>query len=858
MMKQRVIFTVLLALISLNASAQKSIKAGMREIERRYDKSFAYDSSLKVNVDYKGKKLSGDNMSDDLNRLFAGSDFDYSIEGEHIILKRAPRYKVSGRVVDIETGEPLIGASVLAHADYTFTDNDGCFEFDFRRGGEVLQIEYISYIKRRREINVDQDMQLTIELAPNENFIDEVVVTTLGADKRPLSKVNKQGTVAINTRKMESMPSLTGTQDVLKFLQTVPGVSAGSDGSSKIYIRGGMADQTQILLDDVPIYNASHAFGYVSLFSGESVSSMDIYKGYTSPSMGGRLSGVVDMKMKEGDRNSHNQTLQVGLITLEASADGPINKGRGSYALSGRLFTPSLLLQASKSLELGLPMYNFYDLTAKVVYDLNDRHALSLSGYSGSDNMGLSISNDNQSYFSNGSGDWYENESGEKYEFESGMSWGNSIGSLALDSKLSDRLSMRNLLYYSRLNNNLYYNYILEDSSNSTDTSSRSDEFGVRSAFDLKLKENYSLDFGAHASYQIFKPQHFVATDNGVESKGENHLQTLTSYALYANNNIELGNLNFDLGLRAAIYNNGEAIATTVEPRLSASYDFDATTSAWISATRNSQPLFSLGEKYLSIPVDFWTPYSGDKLPIADQVSLGARRELFSSLMLTAELYYKHTSNMGIIYNSEEYLLEGLGIEQGDGDAYGAEFMAQYTAGRFSAVGSYAYSNSTIVVGDIRRDFDYDTPHSANFLMMLRTVEKVNKKHTLSINLTYRTGRPFTLSNEVYEEIIMYDNELDNSNSGFQSSYSDITNYDPLMTVRLPDYFRADISYSMEKRLRHGSRTWQFSVTNFTNRKNPHFIVPNIGFWGEEPKANTYKAVSLLPIMPSFSYIRKF
>ncbi len=843
-MKIRVIFTALLALLSISASAQKSIKAGMREIERRYDKSFAYESSLKINVDYRGKKLSGDSLEADLRSLFAGSDFDWSITGEHIIVKVAPRYTISGRVVDIETGEPLVGASVLAHADYTFTDNDGRFDFEVRRGEECLQVDYLSYIGRSTTIAVESNIEVVIELTPNENYIAEVIVTTLGADQRPLSKVNSQGAVAINTKKMESMPSLTGTQDVLKFLQTVPGVSSGSDASSKVYIRGGMADQTQILLDDVPIYNASHAFGYVSLFSGESVSSMDIYKGYTSPSMGGRLSGVVDIKMKEGDRNRHNQTIQAGLIALEASADGPINKGRGSYAVSGRMFAPYLLLQAAKSLTLGLPIYNFYDLTAKVVYDLRKNHTLSLSGYTGSDDMGLSVSNDSNSFLY---GDMEDVENGEEYSFDSGMSWSNSITSLALQSTLSDKLSMKNALYYSFLTNKLYYSYTLDDSSNSTETRSQNDEFGFRSAFSLRLTDNYSLDFGGQASYQSFKPQHFLATTNGVGREGENYLQTLASYALYINNNIALGQFDLDMGIRSALYDNGESRVSTIEPRLSVSYQFDSTSSAWLSATRNSQPLLSLGEKYLSIPVDFWTPYSGNKLPIADQVSLGARRELFSSLMFTTELYYKHTTNMGIIYNSEEYLLEGLGIERGDGDAYGVEFMVQYTEGRFSAVSSYAYSASTIVVDGIRRDFDYDTPHSANLLAMLRTVEKVDRKHTLSLNIAYSTGRPFLLNNEIYDGVIAEGN----GENAFESSSDDITNYDPLATVRLPDYFRADISYSMGKRLRRGSRTWQLSVTNLSNRLNPYFIIPN----GD---SKTYTAVSLLSILPSFSYTRKF
>ncbi len=852
-MKKRLIFTALLALIALNASAQKSIKAGMRNIEKRYNKSFAYDASLKINIDYKGEKLKGTNLEADLNRLFDNSDFEWSLSGEHITLRKAPRYTVNGRVFDAESGEPLVGASVLAKYDYTFTDKNGYFELSFKAGAQTLLIEYISYIKQSIDIEVDNDMQLRIELAPNENFIDEVVVTSLGADKQPLAKVNKQGAVAINTKKMESIPSLTGTQDVLKFLQTVPGVSAGSDGSSKIYIRGGMADQTQILLDDVPVYNSTHAFGYVSLFSGEAISAMDIYKGYTSPSMGGKLSGVVDMAIKEGDHNHHNQTIQAGLITLEASADGPINKGRGSYAVSGRMFTPSLLLSATKSLQLGLPMFNFYDLTAKVTYDLNTKHKLSLSAYSGSDDMNLSVSNDNINvFYGDLTGEGDITNSGEAYDFSSGISWGNSLASLALTSNLSDRLKMKNSIYYTHLANNLSYNYTFEDSSNSSATRSRSDEFGARSAFDLKLSNNYSLDFGAQASYQIFKPQHFTATNNEATNHAENHLQHLATGAIYVNNNIELGNLALDLGLRAALYNNGEVNHATFEPRLSASYDFDETSSAWLSVARNSQPLYSLGEKYLSIPVDFWTPFSGKELATSDQISLGARRELHSKLMLTAEIYYKHSTNMGIIYNSDEYLIEGLGIEQGDGDAYGAEFMAQYTHGRFSAVASYAYSHSSIVIDGIKRDFDYDTPHSANLLAMLRTVEKVNKKHTLSLNLSYRTGRPFTLSHEVYNGIktVYGGNDL-----GIW--YNDITVYNPLETVRLPDYFRADVSYSMHKRLRHGSRTWQLSVTNFTNRKNPHFIVPN-NSWREQTPANSYLAVSILPIMPSFSYTRKF
>ena len=252
--------------------------------------------------------------------------------------------------------------------------------------------------------------------------IDSVVVTA----RRPLMVYRRTGNIAVDVEQLKFAPLFAGEKDIFKFLQLLPGVTAGKDGMSGLLVRGGSNDQTQILYDDVPIYNQSHAFGLLSIFSGETVQSAEVSKGYISPAYGSRLSALTQIRTREGDREEHRQSLTVGTLSLAGTVDGPIVRGKGSYLLSARYFFPEAVLAALKN-DI---RYGFYDVTGKLSYDVHRNHTLSLGLYSGDDHL----SNQETDAFNR-------------------FGWGNTTASLRLASRWSDRLRSTAVVYYTYLQN---------------------------------------------------------------------------------------------------------------------------------------------------------------------------------------------------------------------------------------------------------------------------------------------------------------------------------------------------------------------------------------------------------------------
>lgn len=847
---KNIILIILASLLCSSINAQTSIKEGIKLIEKQYGSKFIYDSSLKTNFAYKGNLLSGRNLQDDLTRLFYRRDISWSLKDNYILLKEIKNYSLGGVVRDAESGETLAGATIINQSAQTFdyTNGQGLFSLNTKASLLNITCHYIGYETATIKINVNQDTLIRIDMIPSKLILDEIVVSYNGSEPQNMrvGKVNETGAVSININELKYAPSFSGGQDIFKYLQMIPGVSAGNDGSSNLYIRGGMADQTQILLDDVPIYNQSHAFGYVSIFSAEAVKSAVLHKGYTSPYYGGRLSGVVDMRMRDGNRYEHKQSLQLGLTTFSANVEGPISKGRGSYLLSGRIFSmyPFLKLGYSlipKSKKSGAPTFNFFDITGKITYDLNDKNIISLSSYSGSDYFGVE-------YY-----DGYSSiEVGESTsKSSSSMNWGNNVASLRLNTIINSKMFMNNTLYYSYLGNRVSSDYldIENNRSYNANISARMDEIGYKSNFDYNISSLYSLDFGTQLSHQGFSPQKMTSQiDGGVVRDGSFSNRSLSTYAVYANNNISLSKFDIDLGVRAVLYDNNSKVQYAVEPRVSISYLAHDNISIWGAYTRNNQPLFSLSKHYYSVPIDYWAPYVDNKLQSSDQYTIGVRQGANSAFSITAEIYYKRTKNLTMIYDSDEFLLNGEGYDHGEGEAYGAEIMAQYNLRRFSIVGSYSYSKSDITIDDNRQPYAYDTPHSASLLTMYRVINNDKRKHVLSLNIAYKSGKPYPMSNELYDSVY----------GGIFNGSIDVIHYSQFSTIRLKDYFRADISYSMEKVLRKGSRIWQVSITNLTNYKNPYIILSVSDADIAVSSQRSLKAFTLVPILPSFSYTRIF
>ena len=632
--------------------------------------------------------------------------------------------------------------------------------------------------------------------------IDSVVVTA----RRPLMVYKQTGNIAVDIEQLKYAPLFAGEKDIFKFLQLLPGVSAGKDGMSGLLVRGGSNDQTLILYDDVPIYNQAHAYGILSIFSGETVQSAEMSKGYISPAYGSRLSALTQIRTREGDRRNHRQSLTVGTLSLAGTLDGPIKRDKGSYLISARYFFPEAVLAIVDN-DI---RYGFYDITGKLTYDIHRNHTLSLGIYSGDDHM-----------------------KNKEDHAENGFGWGNTTASLRLESRWNDNLRSSVVAYYTYLQNRQETKFKDDGFSNWGKTTFKTHEFGARMTFDQRLSHIWMLEYGAAFSHQRFEPMHTKSIINGQHKNRGYSSEQLVSGALFLNNRFQWGGWRADVGVRGAVYDNSEQTKYAVEPRAQLSYDFGRDNAVWLSGTINSQALVQFNRYYYSMPIDFWTPFRDGRLQHAWQVSLGGRAKLHENLTLSVEGYYKRMRNLPLIYDSDDFLLSNGGFIYGTGRAFGIEAMLQYQTERLSLTASYTYTDSRRRSDGVTYPFEYDVPHDFNAFVSYDVVKRPGRKHTFSLNVAWRSGLPYRLTNESYPD----------------TDGNPIIGITAYPTMRMRNYFRADVSYNMERCKRNGVRNWQFSIINATWHKNPVSIYPYRG---------SYKATVLIPIMPSVSYTRTF
>ena len=632
--------------------------------------------------------------------------------------------------------------------------------------------------------------------------IDSVVVTA----RRPLMVYKQTGNIAVDIEQLKYAPLFAGEKDIFKFLQLLPGVSAGKDGMSGLLVRGGSNDQTLILYDDVPIYNQAHAYGILSIFSGETVQSAEVSKGFISPAYGSRLSALTQIRPREGDRQNHRQSLTVGTLSLAGTLDGPIKRDKGSYLISARYFFPEAVLAIVDN----AVRYGFYDVTGKLTYDIHRNHTLSLGIYSGDDHM-----------------------KNKEAHAENGFGWGNTTASLRLESRWNDNLRSSVVAYYTYLQNRQETEFKDDGFSNRGKTTFKTHEFGARMTFDQRLSHIWTLEYGATFSHQRFEPMHTKSIINGQHKERGYSSEQLVSGTLFLNNRFQWGGWRADVGVRGAAYDNSEQTRYAVEPRAQLSYDFGRDNSVWLSGTINSQALVQFNRYYYSMPIDFWTPFRDGRLQHAWQVSLGGRAKLHENLTLSVEGYYKRMRNLPLIYDSDDFLLNNGGFIYGTGRAFGIEAMLQYQTERLSLTASYTYTDSRRRSDGVTYPFEYDVPHDFNAFVSYDVVKRPGRKHTFSLNVAWRSGLPYRLTNESYPD----------------TDGNPIIGITAYPTMRMRNYFRADVSYNMERRKRNGVRNWQFSIINATWHKNPVSIYPYRG---------SYKATVLIPIMPSVSYTRTF
>ncbi|HSO88382.1 MAG TPA: TonB-dependent receptor [Draconibacterium sp.] len=756
-------------------------------------------------------------------------------------LQAQQKFVLSGHVRDVASGEDLPGATILVDdvsALGTATNPYGFYSITLPEGKHQVRYQYIGYASQIIDIDLTENKKLDIELAEQTYELGNIVVTGERAD-RNISSV-EMGNVKMSPKEIEKIPVIFGEQDILKTIQLTPGVKSAGEGNSGFYVRGGGIDQNLILLDEAPVYNASHLLGFFSVFNSEAIRDANLMKGSIPAEYGGRASSVFDIKMKEGNLKEYGVAGSIGLISSNLAVEGPIVKDKGSFILSARRTYADVFLMFSKDEDLQNTKLYFYDLNLKANYKINDNNRIYLSGYFGRDDFGFSD--------------------------EFGFDWGNATGTLRWNHNFTEKLFSNTSFIVS---NYSYDINILGDVD--VTIGSQIDDLNFKQDFTWYANPLNTLKFGGNVIYHNIMPGEIKVSENSGVNPETISTRKAIEWAAYISNSQSISEkLKLYYGLRLALFSNvgpgefyefndiGDLTNTTeikdfefvktqggLEPRLALNYMLTSKSSLKTSYNRIYQFLHLLSNSTTTTPTDLWLPSSNNVKPqIADQVSLGYFRNFkdneYESLV---EIYYKDLKNQ-IDYKNGAELVFNSTVEAelvfGHGSAYGAEFMFKRNYGRLNGWVSYTWSRTMRQFDDINDGNSFPARQDRIHDLALVGIYEIAKKWSLSATWVYNTGNAVTFPSGKYE--------IDGLIVGY---YTERNGY------RMPPYHRLDLGLTWErKKTDKFESAWNFSVYNAYARENAYFIQ----FRQNEENPNKTEAVqfALFKIIPSVSYRFKF
>ncbi|MCB0803736.1 MAG: TonB-dependent receptor [Flavobacteriales bacterium] len=728
------------------------------------------------------------------------------------------KYTISGYVKSAETGEELIGATVYIKSNSIGVSANvyGFYSLTLSEGVYDVSYSYIGYNEQTIKVDLSRNIQKNIELAETVNKLDVVEITGEKADNNFKSiemSVNK-----IDSKTIKKIPALLGEADVVKSILLLPGVSTVGEGSTGFNVRGGGIDQNLVLLDEAPVYNSSHLFGFFSVFNPDAVKNVKLIKGGISPEYGGRLSSILDIRMKEGNKKELTGSGGVGVIFSRLSVEGPIVKDKASFLVAGRRSYADVLAKPFLNENLKNTKFYFYDLTAKVNYELNAKNKLFLSGYFGRDVFGSGFI----------------------------FNWGNATATARWNHIFNEKLFMNLTAFYSD------YDYAFGvdevDPADDFDWNSSIVSTSIKPDFSYYLNNKNTLKFGAQSIYYDFKPaQATFASDgqtsnislrekygieNGIYILNEQKIGARTSvlYGLrwshfaYLGKGIKQTYRDTIPGITKPLdeeipFAKNKSIANYnfFEPRLSVKYDLTEFSSVKASYNRMTQYLHLISNTIASTPVDIWLPTTNNVKPqVADQVAVGYFRNFKNNKYETSvEVFAKdfqnqvdYIDNARIFFNEQ---LEG-DLLSGDGRAFGLELYVKKNTGKLTGWVSYTLSRSERKVNGISNGDWY--PNRFDRLHNLSVVNsyELNKKWSFSANFVYSTGTPGTFPTNRYEiQGVVVAHNVDNKRNNF----------------RIPAYHRLDISATLTPKKNEDRKwkgEWVFSIYNVYSRKNPFSI----------------------------------
>ncbi len=767
------------------------------------------------------------------------------------------KYTISGYVKDKRTGEAMIGATVYAEglSVGTSANEYGYFSLTLPKGEYTIVISFIGYDNYTQKVILDKNIKINTELGESAEQMDVFEVVDEKEQKANVEDV-QMSVVKLDIDAIKKVPAFMGEVDVIKTMTLMPGIQSGGEGNNGFFVRGGGSDQNLVLLDEATVYNASHLLGFFSVFNGDAIKDLQIYKGGIPARYGGRLSSLLDIKMKEGNSKKFSSSGGIGTVSSRLTLEGPIVKDKGSFILSGRRTYADQFLRFAKDTSLRKNKLYFYDFNAKANYIINDKNRIFVSGYFGRDVF--------------------------RFGDEFSMSWGNSTGTVRWNHLFNDKLFSNVTFIASKFD----YNLGVPDGIQEFNWESNIIDYSLKADFSYFINPKNTLKFGAQSIQHTFKPGTIIGGEESVFNAFVLPDNYGLENAVYIGNEQEIGTLlTIEYGIRFSsfhnlgkttyyeydksnpdLYTSSDTIETTggiyqsyynPEPRFSAKYTLNEFSSIKASYNRTAQYLQLANNSVSASPLALWFPSSPNVKPQqADQVAAGYFRNFKKNMFETSiEVYYKWMYN-SIDFRDHAQLLLNKFLEGelriGKSWSYGTELLVRKNQGKFTGWVAYTLSRTQREIAEINNGNTYLAPYDRTHDVSVVGSYEISKRVDVGMTWVYSTGAPITVPT-----------------GRFTYKGNVIPVYSDRNAERMPSYHRLDLSVTVNGKTaeekgpkKNGKKrwgyqsSWNFSAYNVYMRKNAFTI--NFQQSKEDPTVTEAYKIYLFSIVPSITYNFKF
>ena len=768
---------------------------------------------------------------------------------------------ISGWVKQTGSDEvlPFANIAIKGTNKGTFSNSNGFYSLQVPANQDLILVcSMVGHTSSEMKVNSTQDDVMNFYLPVLE--LDEVIIKGNAAYATRFAKNN------ISLHLIKKMPALLGEKDLIKALQLLPGVQAGTEGSTGINVRGGTVGQNLILLDGTTVYNINHLFGFFSIFNADAIKHVNFWKSRMPARYGGRVSSFIDIQLLDGSKQKLKAAGGIGLLSSRFTLDGPLKKGKSSFLLSARRSYLDLLL-APFMVDESKTLYQLTDLAAKVNIDIDQKNNLTFSAFHASDKVKVSEKIERPNSNS---------------ESDSELGWKNATGAVRWNHVFNKKLFLNTTILFSD------YKFLLSDSfskvfnrqmtENRSENSSGIRDYAFKTDFDYFLSNNHHVKFGTLIIHHHYQPKGYSfsgATNQIVENSQE---FKNVEFAIYWEDDFQITNkLSTNFGTRfSGVLDSNTDSYFNIEPRVSLDFKVSESTAIYGAYSRTNQYMHLLSNTGLGLPTDLWVPATQNTPAVqADQYSLGITRNIpHKSILISVESYRKYLRNI-ITYkdgatflsvNEAENIDWEENVSSGKGWSYGTEFLVSKNEGKLQGVISYTLSWAVNQFADINKGKRFYASTDRRHSISITGSYKLSSKVNLSANWIFNAGNPLNVPQGFYHGNFATGADIrgiiqrDKSTSKIITEQIDLVPYTGNSNnIRAEAYHRLDIAIQFHKEKKNHKRTWEFGLFNAYNRKNPfYYFLERENDFATNMQRIVLRKKSFLPVLPSINYNIKF